>query len=254
MQAWQTSKGLSFRFELIATGNKLFASVNGPSFASGPALASLPLGVAIVAANRTTREALSQLIANDPALRLLGVASGPEDGRRLLENRALRVILVNLRLSERDGQSPACDFIRAAKALRSDVGVLSLKRQAEERLVRAALDAGANACCLATTSQTRLINAVKAVAEGATWLDPEISEILFHRHAPVEPPRHAYALSPRERVILRLVTEGHTNEEIAAELHCGAATIKTHIAHLFRKLEVRDRVSAAVVALRHDLV
>ena len=232
----------------------MFASVHGPSFASGPAFGSGPLAVAIVAASRTTREALAQVIGNDPDLRLTGVATGPEDGLRLLENRALRVVLVNLRLSERDGHSPACDFIRTAKELRPDVGVLSLKRQAEERLVRAAIDAGANACCLATTSQKRLVNAVKAVAEGATWLDPEISEILFHRQTPAEPTRHTYALSPPERAILRLVTEGHTNEEIAAELSCGAATIKTHIAHLFRKLEVRDRVSAAVVALRHDLV
>ncbi len=232
----------------------MFASVHGPSFATGPALISVPLSVAIVAASRTTREALAHLIGNHPELRLTGVASGHDDGLRLLENRTLRVMLVNLRLSEREGSSPACDFIRTAKARRPDVGILSLKRQAEERLVRAALDAGANACCLATTSQTRLVNAVKAVAEGATWLDPEISEILFHRQPVIEPQRHQYSLSPRERAILRLVTEGHTNEEIAAELCCGAATIKTHIAHLFRKLEVRDRVSAAVVALRHDLV
>jgi DNA-binding NarL/FixJ family response regulator len=134
---------------------------------------------------------------------------------------------------------------------------LSLKRRTDEHLLRAALDAGADACCLATTSQTRLLQAIKAVAEGATWLDPEISRILLH---PV-PPAHAVAtgpgavhLSPRERDILRLVTDGYTNDEIAERLACATATIKTHLLHLFSKLGVHDRVSAAVSALRGGLL
>ena len=106
---------------------------------------------------------------------------------------------------------------------------------------------------MATTSQTRLLQAIKAVAAGATWLDPEISNILLHSNRP-EAARSAVRLSPRELEILRLLTDGYTNEEIAGRLSCGAATVKTHLLHLFRKLGVRDRVSAAVVALRGGLL
>ncbi|GAC1596405.1 MAG: response regulator transcription factor [Candidatus Velthaea sp.] len=173
----------------------------------------------------------------------------------LLDLDHLDVMLVNLPLSSRPDPE-GLDFIRMAKERRPELGIVSLKRDVDEHCLRAALDAGANACCMATTSQNRLVQAIKAVAAGATWLDPEISSILLSRPPatvafvkPVGP-----HLSPREREILRLLTDGYTNEEIADRLTCAPATVKTHLLHLFRKLGVRDRVSAAVAALRGDLI
>jgi DNA-binding NarL/FixJ family response regulator len=213
--------------------------------------------VAIVADRDTTRRALSTVLEHDPELRVIGSASGVEDGERLLEIAELRVLLVNLDLSAPNEPPPGVHFIKLAKGRRPDVGILSLKRQTDEHMLRAALDAGADACCLATTSQTRLTQAIKAVAEGATWLDPEISRILFHPAPPVAgsaPGAMQIHLSPRERDVLRLVTDGYTNEEIAGRLACAPATIKTHLIHLFSKLGVHDRVSAAVQALRGGLL
>ncbi|MGP6189932.1 MAG: LuxR C-terminal-related transcriptional regulator [Vulcanimicrobiaceae bacterium] len=194
------------------------------------------------------------VLQSDPGITLAGSASDVTAGLALLEQPELRVILVNLPLSVPDGDAPGLEFIRFAKTRRPDVGILSLKRDVDEHRLRAALDAGADACCLATTSQTRLIQAIKAVAEGATWLDPEISRILFHPRPASEPRATGPRLSPRELQILRLVTDGYTNEEIADRLICAPATVKTHLLHLFRKLGVRDRVSAAVFALRGGLL
>ncbi len=216
---------------------------------------SAPIPVAVIADRETTREALLALIEEDDGLSVAGSATSSAEGNRLLELPDIRVILVNLPLSENVAQPPGLDFIRRAKAVRPDVGILSLKRDVDEHRLRAALDAGADACCMATTSQQRLLQAIKAVASGATWLDPEISRILFHApHAPPEGGRDAPRLSPRERQILRLLTDGYTNEEIADRLSCASATVKTHLLHLFRKLGVRDRVSAAVAALRGNLL
>ncbi|MBV9648032.1 MAG: response regulator transcription factor [Candidatus Eremiobacteraeota bacterium] len=215
-----------------------------------------PIEVGIVADRDTTRRTLLAVLAHDHELRVVGTAAGIDDGARLLDLPNLRVMLVNLDLSAPSGPAPGVEFIRRSKERRPDVGILSLKRRTEEHLLRAALDAGADACCLATTSQTRLLQAIKAVAEGATWLDPEISRILLHPlpaalgHQGV-PGVH---LSPRERDILRLVTDGYTNDEIAERLTCATATIKTHLLHLFSKLGVHDRVSAAVAALRGGLL
>ena len=213
---------------------------------------SSPIAIGIVADRDTTREALAALIAQDSDLAVTGTAADQTQGRRLLEDPALRVLLVNLDLSAPSGTPAGIEFIRYAKAQRPDVGILSLKRRTDEHLLRAALDAGADACCLATTSQTRLTQAIKAVAEGATWLDPEISRILLHPAPGSAQP--AVHLSPRELDILRLLTDGYTNEEIAQRLVCAPATIKTHLIHLFSKLGVHDRVSAVVHALRGGLL
>ncbi len=221
----------------------LHRSVKGPGVA-------MPVGVAIVADRRTTAAALAEVLGADRELLLLGTADA-EGGKELLQNRALRVLIVNLSLAGGEGVR----FIRTAKQIRPDVGVLSLKRMVDEHQLRAALDAGADACCMAATPATRIRKAIKVVADGATWLDPEVAHALFHHEtreehdAGVALPR----LSPREQQILRLLVEGYSNEEIARQLECAYPTVRTHLAHLYNKLDVGDRVSAAVFALRHGL-
>jgi two-component system, NarL family, response regulator LiaR len=216
---------------------------------------TMPVGVAIVADRRTTAAALAAVLAADRDLLFLGSADG-EGGKELLQNRALRVLIVNLSLSrESAGLAPGVAFIRYAKQQRPDVGIVSLKRQVDEHQLRAALDAGADACCLAVTPGARIRKAIKVVADGATWLDPEVAHALFH-HDARDPRDHDVPLprlSPREQQILRLLVEGYSNEEIAQNLQCSYPTVRTHLAHLYRKLEVDDRVSAAVYALRHGL-
>jgi NarL family two-component system response regulator LiaR len=212
-----------------------------------------PIRVAVVADRDVTRAALVGIVGEDPELLAAGSAASAHVGEALLERGDLDVVLVSLSLGQPASGPVGLEFIRYVKTRRPDVGVLSLKRDVDEPHLRAALDAGADACCMATTSGTRLVQAIKAVASGATWLDPEISRILLHPSRP----RAATAvphLSPRETEILRLLTDGYTNEEIAERLTCGPATVKTHLLHLFRKLEVRDRVSAAVCALRNGLL
>lgn len=215
-----------------------------------------PLSVAVVADRATTRDAIVHVLSADPALGVVAEAHDVEGGLAMLERARPRVVIVNLRLSGDD--PPGVRFIRSAKARHPAIGVLSLKRRVDEHLLRAALDAGADACCLATTSESRLRQAIKAVAEGATWLDPEISQILLHPAKQTTVPAGTQdeipRLSPRELDILRLVTEGYTNDEIAGHLQCAEATIKTHLIHLFRKLGVHDRVSAAVAGLRRGIV
>ena len=217
-------------------------------------LPAIPVGVSIVTDRRTTAAALAKLLSADPELKVLGTAHAG-GSQALLADRNLRVLIVNLSLSDERGVAGSVHFIKHAKQLRPDVGILSLKRQVDEHQLRAALDAGADACCLTVTPGVRLRKAIKVVADGATWLDPEIAHALFHgdaREVHDEPLRVPH-LSPREQQILRLLVEGYSNEEIAQQLLCAYPTVRTHLAHLYRKLDVDDRVSAAVYALRHGL-
>jgi DNA-binding NarL/FixJ family response regulator len=213
--------------------------------------AAPPIPIGVVSDQELTRDALSEVLGDIGDFHLIGATTSIEAGERLLDDPRLRVILVNLALTPSDdGGAPGVEFIRAAKARRPDVGVLSLKRSVDEPMLRAALDAGADACCLTTTPVDRLRQAIAAVAAGATWLDPEISRVLLH---PKERPAQPH-LSPRERAILALIVDGCSNAEIAAQLGCATATIHTHVLRLFRKLGVRHRVTAAVCALRTGLV
>ncbi len=210
--------------------------------------ARIPL--AVVADNHVTREALCAVLSEDPEIALIGSADDAAGSEAFLERPELRVLLVNMSLGAEGRPATGLALIEHVKMRRPDVGVLSLKNVVDESLLRAALDAGADACCLATTPQARLLKAIKAVAEGATWLDPEISRVLLH---PKELPAAPH-LSPRERAILRLIVDGYSNSEIAGRLNCAKATVHTHVLNLFRKLGVHDRVSAAVCALRSGLV
>ena len=219
-----------------------------PTLAPDPRPVTIPL--AIVADSHVTREALSAVLRDDSEIALMGSASDAVGAEAFLERPELRVLLINMSLGAEGRPATGLELIERCKTRRPDVGVLSLKHVVDESLLRAALDAGADACCLATTPQARLLKAIKAVAEGATWLDPEISRVLLHpRELPAAP-----HLSPRERAILRLLVDGYSNSEIAARLDSATATVHTHVLNLFRKLGVHDRVSAAVSALRSGLV
>lgn len=215
----------------------------------------IPIGVGIVTDRKTTAATLTSVLNSDHELHVLGSADESAGGE-FLRNRALRVLIVNLSLSSNTGSNaPGIEFIRRAKQQRPDVGILSLKRQVDEHQLRAALDAGADACCLAVTPSWRLRKAIKVVADGATWLDPEVAHALFHHPSdePEPPGVERPHLSPREQQILRLLVEGYSNEEIAEKLECSVPTVRTHLAHLYRKLDVSDRVSAAVHALRRGM-
>jgi two-component system, NarL family, response regulator LiaR len=212
------------------------------------------VGVSIITDRRTTAAALAELLSDDPELLVLDTADA-RGGPALLKERSLAVLIVNLSLTEKHGSAEGVDFIRYAKRVRPDVRILSLKRQVDEHQLRAALDAGADACCLAVTAGARLRKAIKVVAEGATWLDPEVTHALFHGEPRDARDEHVAVphLSPREQQILRLLVEGYSNDEIARNLKCAYPTVRTHLAHLYRKLGLDDRVSAAVYALRHGL-
>jgi DNA-binding NarL/FixJ family response regulator len=103
-----------------------------------------------------------------------------------------------------------------------------------------------------------LQHAVRAVAEGGAWLDPSVTSrvLAVYRDAPPPAPRDDDALASltvREREVLALIGRGRTNDEIAHELVVSAGTVKTHVNHIFAKLDLRNRAAAVIFAFDHDL-
>ena len=103
-----------------------------------------------------------------------------------------------------------------------------------------------------------LVSAIRSVRRGESPLDPDIAKrlILRFQRGPAAPAPKAEheALTERERDVLRLLTQGKSNKEIASDLFIGDRTVKSHLSAIFQKLNVEDRTQAALYAVRHGLV
>jgi DNA-binding NarL/FixJ family response regulator len=187
-------------------------------------------------------------------IEVIGEAS---DGRQAVSvAKQLRpdVILMDVRMPELDG-------IEATRQLRHagiDARVLVLTTFDLDEYVYAAVRAGASGFLLKDAPRDQLITGIRTVARGETLLAPVITTRLIERFVAHPPPEQAApqltTLSSRERDVLLLVARGLSNAEIAAELIVGEATVKTHVARILRKLNLRDRVQAVVLAYETGLI
>jgi len=161
-----------------------------------------------------------------------------------------------------DVRMPMVDGVRATRALRgrdSSPPVLALTTFDDDEVLAGVLRAGASGFILKGVPAKDLQRAVRVVAEGGAWLDPAVTGrvlAIYRTAAPAPPGSDARldALTGREREVLALIGQGKTNAEIAAGLFVGEGTVKTHINHVFTKLQLRDRAAAVVYAFDHDLV
>jgi DNA-binding NarL/FixJ family response regulator len=211
---------------------------------------SLPLRVLIVEDDPMMQLGLEQSLASHPQISIVGQA---EDGYMGVE--AAKTL--NPDLIVMDIGLPRLDGIAATQEIKTalpDVRVVILTSHTTEREIIASLSSGADAYCIKGASVERLLKAIAAAAEGATYLDPQIGRQVLKHLTPPSPTGNLANLSPRELEVLKLIVEGYSNPEIAAKLYLSANTVKTHVRGIMNKLAVDDRVQAAVVALRSGLV
>ena len=180
------------------------------------------------------------------------------DGRQVLgvlQASAPDVVLMDVRM-------PHVDGIAATRQVRGhapEVPVLALTTFDDDEALAGMLRAGAAGFVLKGAPAEELQRAVRAVAEGGGWLDPAVTSRVLdtYRAAPDPGPRAGAtalaSLTERERDVLTLIGAGRTNAEIAGELFVGEGTVKTHINHLFAKLDLRDRAAAVIFAYEHGL-
>ncbi len=174
-----------------------------------------------------------------------------------------------------DVQMPDMDGIEATRRIVADpsveAAVVIVTTFDRDDYLFSALSAGASGFLLKNAGPEELVSAVRVAAAGDALLAPEVTRRVIERfaagngngsHAPVTAPAPApdpvspgivVELTEREREVLRLVAAALSNAEIAARLHIGEATVKTHVSNVLQKLGVRDRVAAVVYAHRHGL-
>ncbi|MGC0250672.1 response regulator [Pseudactinotalea sp. Z1748] len=185
------------------------------------------------------------------------VAAEAADGREALARVAEH--LPDLALL--DIRMPVLDGIETARRISSDprlggVRAVALTTFADDDLVVHALRAGAVGYLLKSMPPEQIRHAVRSAADGQMALAPELVDRLAREYAArrVAPATALQRLTERETQVLREIAQGRSNLEIASSLYLGEGTVKTHVAAVLRKLELRDRTQAAVAAYELGLV
>jgi DNA-binding NarL/FixJ family response regulator len=198
---------------------------------------------------RVVREGLGTLLGLLDGIELVGTAADGEEAVALARRFDPDVVLMDLRM-------PRCDGIEAIRRLAEHGDrprAIALTTYADDASVLGALRAGARGYLTKDAGADQIRAAVEAVARGEAALDPAVQHHVvaaLSEPAAVELPD---GLTPREAEVLGLIAEGLTNAEIASRLVVSAATVKTHVNHIFAKTGARDRAQAVVYAYAHGL-
>ena len=192
------------------------------------------------------RNGLRGAFAEEPDIEVVGeAANGREAVDRALALRA-DVVLMDLRMPQMDGVAAIAALRERAPEVRS----LVLTTFDSETDVLPAVEAGAAGYLLKDAAPEELIRAVRAAHRGEAVLAPSVAGQLMGR---VRKPA-GLALTNREREVLQLVADGASNREAAARLFISEASVKTHLQHIFDKLDVRDRAAAVAEGYRRGLL
>ena len=217
---------------------------------------SSPIRVVVADDQRAIREALAMMLDNEADISVVGTAADGAEAIGLAGGNGADVVLMDLRM-------PGTDGVTATRQLREsdpDVKVVVLTTFADDVSIQDALLAGAVGYLTKDAGHRQIILAVRSAAAGQTVLDPAVHSALLRntvqgRAAAAEQPSGEVAdgLTPREVDVLRGIAHGRSNAEIAGELYISEVTVKSHINHLFAKIQVRNRAEAVRYAYDHGL-
>lgn len=182
-------------------------------------------------------------------------ASTGESAIDIFKNNKIDLVIMDLGLPKMDG----IETTQKIHSLNPDVKIIILTSHNDEKEVLNSLKAGANAYCSKEINLQRLVQVVQSVSEGAAWFDPSIAHIVLQattntKIGEKDTNYKNYDLTAREAQILKLMTEGYSNMEIARRLVISVNTTKAHVASILQKLEVDDRLQAALKALKYKIV
>lgn len=208
--------------------------------------------VLVVDDHPVVREGIAAVVSRQTDLEVVGEAA---DGLEAVESASRLkpdVVLMDLQMPRMDG----VEAIRRIRAEQPGVQVIILTTYDTDELVFQGIQAGARGFLLKDAPREDLVRAIGAVYRGESLLQPSVAAKLIDRVTRLgdSPPAPEGRLSEREMDVLRLLTKGQPNKEIARQLFISESTVKTHIASIFQKLEVRDRTEAVTEALRRGIL
>ncbi len=214
----------------------------------------MKINILIVEDHELTRFGLKTTFEDVDFIGVIYEAASAEAALEIFKNNPIDVVIMDLGLPNMNG----IEATQAIHNINKDTKIIILTSHNDEKEVLNSLKAGANAYCSKEINLQRLVQVVQSVADGAAWFDPSIAHVVLQATAKseVEPDEKYkdYDLTAREAQILKLMTEGHSNMEIAQKLVISVNTTKAHVASILQKLEVDDRLQAALKALKYKIV
>lgn len=210
------------------------------------------INVLVVDDHTIVRKGIRALLATEPGISVVGEAQDGDEALRQMDLLQPDVILMDLVMPGTDG----IEATRQITAKWEKARILVLTSFAADEKIFPALKAGALGYLLKDSGPEDLIRAIRQVYHGESSLHPAIArrvlqELQSTREEKTQLPEQ---LTDREREVLRLVTQGKSNQEIAGELFISEATVRTHVSNILGKLHLASRTQAALYALREGLV
>jgi two-component system, NarL family, response regulator LiaR len=208
----------------------------------------MTLRVMIADDHRVVRDGLRFMLSQEADIEIVGEAGDGEQAVRVAAATRPDVLLLDLYMPELDGHG----VLAALRDAEHQPTVVVLTSATDDDDLVRAMRAGATSYLLKTASAEQVVAAVRDAAAGTANLSPALLTRLtqaLHRPTPPDPLER---LSPRERDVLHLIAQGHSNQQIAHQLAIGGQTVKTHVSNILTKLDLQDRVQAAIFAHRHQ--
>lgn len=202
-----------------------------------------PIRILLADDHPSLRAGLASILASQPDFTVVAEAGTGREVLAKLTDHPADVIIVDLRMPDGDGIQTIKALIKRDPAAR----VMVLTTYDNEEDIFAALEAGARGYLLKDTTKEEIITAVREIHAGRRFLPQAIASRLADRMV-------RSGLTPRELDVLRLVSRGRSNKEIASAMFISEETVKTHMKSLFQKLGVHDRAEAVAVSLRRGLI
>ena len=203
--------------------------------------------IAIVDDHEIVREGLKSILQKEPDFEVVAEAGTADDLSALVDQAVPDVVLLDARLPGISG-AEACERLVASHP---DIAVLIVSTYADEHLVEECINAGAKGYVVKDIGRFTLKDSIRAVHSGGVAVSPSVAAKVLDRlrtHEQAPAPERRMPLSDTQLEIVRLISSGLSNREIAARVHLSENTIKSHVQEVFRKLGVDNRVEAAVRA------
>ncbi len=208
--------------------------------------------IIIVDDHEVVRLGLRSLLDQYPQYEVISEASSANEVIQQVDKLDPDIILMDIRLPGKSGIE-ACEEIKKKKP---DIKIIMLTSYAEDEMLFSAIKSGASGYVLKQINSQGLIKSLEAVARGDASLDPAVTQRVFQevrRAINQEEAASFSSLSRQEKMVLKLVSEGKTNKEIARALFLGEGTVRNYVSSILSKLDVSNRAEAAAYAVGHNL-
>jgi len=210
--------------------------------------------VVIIDDHPLVREGLRKILELEPGIKVIDEAGDGQGAINLARKHRPDVILMDINM-------PGTNGVEATRIIKRDlpqIGIIALTIHEDEEYVLELVRAGISGYVLKDIAPSKLVETIKTVAAGNSVIDPCLTQKIFTELNRLSRRRQAREdwenLTEREMDILKLITQGKSNKEIAVELCISEKTVKNHITNIFRKLKVEDRTQAVLFAIKHHLV